>query len=150
MSDALFFLHFFQKKIAHPGLTRNDASTLSQRLIGLLPLVLVRHVPNLRPSSGISRMKASYQAKPSNLQPSKDYKKKGKLASYPFEVQHPFASFKVSGGALADTRTEIVLAENDKVIFKSTGQGRATLQPVVVDLSDYLNQEIYIRIIDNI
>ncbi|AYN69250.1 dehydrogenase [Euzebyella marina] len=79
----------------------------------------------------------------------KDYKKKGKLTSSPFEVQHPFASFKVSGGALADTRVEIVLAENDKVIFKSTGQGRATLQPVVVDLSDYLNQKIYIRIIDN-
>ena len=50
---------------------------------------------------------------------------------------------------MADTRVEIVLAENDKVIFKSTGQGRATLQPVVVDLSDYLNQKIYIRIIDN-
>ncbi|WP_149273131.1 PVC-type heme-binding CxxCH protein [Pareuzebyella sediminis] len=79
----------------------------------------------------------------------KDYKLKGTLTSVPFEVEYPFASFRISGGALADTRAEIVLADTDKVIFKSTGQGRVTMQPVVVDLSDYLNKEIYIRIVDN-
>ncbi len=78
-----------------------------------------------------------------------NYKLKGTLTSVPFEVTHPFASFKVSGGALADTRVELVLAGTDEVVFTSTGQGRATLQPVVVDLGDYLNKEIFIRIIDN-
>ena len=78
-----------------------------------------------------------------------DYKLQGTLTSVTFEVEYPFASFRVSGGALADTRVEIVLANTDEVIFRSTGQGRATMQPVVFDLSDYMKKEIYIRIIDN-
>jgi putative membrane-bound dehydrogenase-like protein len=73
----------------------------------------------------------------------------GTLTSVAFKVTQPFASFKVSGGALQDTRVEILLAQTNKVIFSITGQGRATLQPVVVDLQPYLNQDIYIKIIDN-
>ncbi|WP_020607306.1 PVC-type heme-binding CxxCH protein [Spirosoma spitsbergense] len=73
----------------------------------------------------------------------------GTLTSVPFTVTQPFASFLVSGGALQDTRVELVHAGTDKVIFHSTGQGRATLQPVVVDLKPYMNQAIFIRIIDN-
>lgn len=76
-------------------------------------------------------------------------KQTGTLTSVPFTVTQPFAAFKVSGGALQDTRVEIIQASTDKVIFHSTGQGRATLQPVVVELQPYLNQDIYIRIIDN-
>ncbi|WP_339705930.1 PVC-type heme-binding CxxCH protein [Algoriphagus aquimarinus] len=78
----------------------------------------------------------------------KNYKLTGTLTSVPFQVTQPFASFLVSGGALADTRVELVLAESNEVIYKSTGQGRATLQPVVVDLSSYLDKSIFIRIID--
>lgn len=78
-----------------------------------------------------------------------NYKQIGTLTSVPFTVTQPFAAFRVSGGALQDTRVELVRAGTDKVIFHSTGQGRATLQPVVVDLQPYLNQEIFIRIIDN-
>ncbi|WP_338870804.1 PVC-type heme-binding CxxCH protein [Spirosoma sp. SC4-14] len=76
-------------------------------------------------------------------------KQTGTLTSVAFTVTQPFAAFKVSGGALQDTRVEIVQANTDKVIFHSTGQGRATLQPVVVELQPYLNQDIYIRIVDN-
>lgn len=78
-----------------------------------------------------------------------NYKLTGTLTSAPFTVTQPFAAFRVSGGALQDTRVELVQASTDKVIFHSTGQGRATLQPVVVDLQPYLNQDIFIRIIDN-
>ncbi len=78
-----------------------------------------------------------------------NYKLKGTLSSIPFEVTHPFASFKVSGGALADTRVELVLAENKEVIYKSTGQGNSVMQPVIIDLSNYLKKDIFIRIIDN-
>ncbi|GAB3557950.1 PVC-type heme-binding CxxCH protein [Spirosoma fluminis] len=78
-----------------------------------------------------------------------NYKLTGTLTSVPFKVTQPFAAFNVSGGALQDTRVELVQAGTDKVIFHSTGQGRATLQPVVVDLQPYLNQDIFIRIIDN-
>lgn len=79
----------------------------------------------------------------------KNYKRTGTLTSVPFTVTQPFASFKVSGGALQDTRVEIVQADNNKVIYQITGSGRANLQPVVVELKDVLNKEIFIRIIDN-
>lgn len=78
-----------------------------------------------------------------------NYKLTGTLTSVPFKVTHPFASFLVSGGALQDTRVEIVSDDTKKVIFRSTGQGRATLQPVVIDLKAYLNKNIFIRIVDN-
>lgn len=73
----------------------------------------------------------------------------GTLTSTTFKVTQPFAAFRVSGGALADTRVELVLADTKKVIFSTTGQGRATLQPVVADLKSYLNKNIYIKIVDN-
>lgn len=78
-----------------------------------------------------------------------NYKQTGTLTSVPFPVTQPFAAFRVSGGALQDTRVELVLASTNKVIFQITGQGRATLQPVVVDLKPYLNQQIFIRLVDN-
>ena len=70
----------------------------------------------------------------------KNYQLTGTLTSDCFEVTSPFAAFRVSGGALVDTRVELVLAETDEVIFSSTGQGRATLQPVVADLSPFLGK----------
>ncbi|MBN7813059.1 dehydrogenase [Algoriphagus sp. H41] len=79
----------------------------------------------------------------------KNYTLTGTLTSDPFEVTAPFAAFRVSGGALVDTRVELVLAESQKVIFESTGQGRATLQPVVADLTPFLGQQIQIKVIDN-
>jgi len=78
-----------------------------------------------------------------------NYKLTGTLTSAPFPVTQPFAAFNVSGGALQDTRVELVQAGTNTVIYTITGQGRATLQPAVVDLQPYLNQEIFIRIIDN-
>ena len=79
----------------------------------------------------------------------KDYKRTGTLTSVPFLANHAFASFLVSGGALHDTRVELVQADNNKVFFQITGAGRATLQPVVVDLKEVMNKEIFIRIVDN-
>ncbi|REA57391.1 dehydrogenase [Dyadobacter luteus] len=73
----------------------------------------------------------------------------GQIQSAPFTVTHPFAAFRVSGGALQDTRVELVGAEKQEVLFHITGQGRATLQPVVVDLANYQGKQIFIRIIDN-
>lgn len=79
----------------------------------------------------------------------KNYKSTGTLTSEPFTVTHPFASFLVSGGALQDTRVELVLANTDSVFFQITGSGRATLQPVVVNLKPFLGRSIFIRLIDN-
>jgi putative membrane-bound dehydrogenase-like protein len=79
----------------------------------------------------------------------KNHQFTGVLQSNTFKVSHPWASFLVSGGALVDTRVELVLTQSQKVIFKSTGQGRANLQPVVADLRKYLGKEIFIKIVDN-
>jgi putative membrane-bound dehydrogenase-like protein len=76
------------------------------------------------------------------------YKNVGSLTSVLFPVTHPWASFRVSGGAMEDTRVEILDASN-KVIFSITGSGRLPLQPVVVDLSKVVGETIRIRIIDN-
>jgi putative membrane-bound dehydrogenase-like protein len=73
----------------------------------------------------------------------------GTLTSVPFKVTQPYAAFKVSGGALLDTRVELVEASTGKVFFQITGQGRGTLQPVVVDLQAQLNKDIFIRLVDN-
>lgn len=78
-----------------------------------------------------------------------NYKLTGTLTSVPFKATQPFAAFRVSGGALQDTRVELVLAGTNEIVYHITGQGRATLQPAVVDLQPYLNKEIFIRIIDN-
>ncbi|RYY33987.1 MAG: dehydrogenase, partial [Sphingobacteriaceae bacterium] len=79
----------------------------------------------------------------------KNHKLTGTLTSVPFKVTQPYAAFRISGGALVDTRVELVRADNDSVFFKITGSGRATLQPVVVDLQPLKGKEIYIRLVDN-
>jgi len=78
-----------------------------------------------------------------------NYKLTGTLTSSTFKVTQPYAAFRVSGGALEDTRVEIVEAGTKQIIYHITGQGRATLQPAVVDLRQYLNKDIFIRIVDN-
>lgn len=79
----------------------------------------------------------------------KHYSATGTLTSEPFTVTHPYASFKVSGGALHDTRVELVAEDGEEVFFSITGSGRATLQPVVVDLRAMMGKSLFIRIIDN-
>ncbi len=77
------------------------------------------------------------------------YKQTGTLTSVPFVVTHPYATFRVSGGALQDTRVEILDAAAGEVIFSVTGSGRSILQPVVVDLQSFQGKEIQVRIIDH-
>src|SRR5690625_387395 len=72
----------------------------------------------------------------------------GTLTSVPFEVTHPWASFLVSGGALEGTRVALVDAENDEIFFKITGNGHATLRPVVADRPEKMGRKSKIRIID--
>lgn len=79
----------------------------------------------------------------------KNHKETGTLTSTKFPVTQPFAAFRISGGALQDTRVELVRADNNEVFFQMAGSGRSNLQPVVVDLGSLLNKEIFIRIIDN-
>ena len=73
----------------------------------------------------------------------------GTLTSAPFTVTQPYGSFLVAGGALQDTRVELVRAENDSVYFETSGPDHASLRPVVVDLRPIQGKEIYLRLVDN-
>ncbi len=79
----------------------------------------------------------------------REYHRTGTLTSAVFEVTHPFAAFRVSGGALQETRVELVRADSDSVFYQITGNNHATLRPVVVNLEPHMGKEIFIRIIDN-
>lgn len=85
------------------------------------------------------------------------YPATGMLTSETFEITHPYASFKVSGGALAGVRVELVLAESNDVFFKVSGhvtEGKftsskqAAFRPVVVDLTPHQGKQMFIRIVD--
>lgn len=78
-----------------------------------------------------------------------DYKATGTLTSIPFTVTQPYAAFRVAGGALKDTRVELVHSENDQVYFDISGPDHPGLRPVVVDLRPLQGDAIYIRLIDN-
>lgn len=73
---------------------------------------------------------------------------RGTLTSVPFKVTHPFASFLVAGGAHEATRVEIICVEDQKVLFKISGDESENLRPVVVDLQDHQGREIFIRVVD--
>jgi putative membrane-bound dehydrogenase-like protein len=72
----------------------------------------------------------------------------GTLTSVPFKVTEPYAAFLVAGGSLADTRVELVRADNQQVIFKSSGYNSENLRPVVADLQAQQGKEIFIRLVD--
>lgn len=73
----------------------------------------------------------------------------GTLTSVPFTATQPYAGFLVSGGALTDTRVEIVRAGDNSVFFEISGYDHAALRPVVVDLSPVQGETIYIRLVDH-
>src|SRR5205814_1007178 len=73
---------------------------------------------------------------------------KGTLTSVPFKVTQPWASFLLAGGAWPATRVELVRADTQEVIFKTSGYENETLRPVVVDLKNQVGKEIFIRLVD--
>ncbi len=72
----------------------------------------------------------------------------GTLVSAPFVVTHPWASFLVGGGAHRQTRVELVLQDEGKVIFEARGRNVEDMRRVVVDLRRYQGKTIFIRIVD--
>ncbi len=74
--------------------------------------------------------------------------RRGTLSSLPFHVTHPYASFLVSGGAFASTRVELVLAEENTVVYTISGADQTTFRPAVADLRPYADKNIFIRLVD--
>jgi putative membrane-bound dehydrogenase-like protein len=73
---------------------------------------------------------------------------RGTLVSAPFQVTQPYASFLVSGGAFKSTRVELVLADDQNVLYTISGTDSARLRPAVVDLRPHAGKNIFIRVVD--
>jgi hypothetical protein len=74
---------------------------------------------------------------------------RGTLSSVPFKVAEPYATFLAGGGRGDATRVELVLEENQKVIFHASGTEVEDMSPVVVDLRAYSGKQIFIRLVDD-
>jgi putative membrane-bound dehydrogenase-like protein len=72
----------------------------------------------------------------------------GTLTSVPFKAAHRWASFLMNGGPWAETRVELLTADDKKVFFKISGAESEELRPVVVDLEKQVGKEIVIRVVD--
>src|SRR5262249_23309230 len=75
-------------------------------------------------------------------------KPQGALASVPFKVTHPWASFLVGGGPWAETRVELIRNDTQRVVFRASGIEEENLRRVVVDLNKLMGKEIFIRLVD--
>ena len=73
----------------------------------------------------------------------------GTLTSAAFKVAQPWAAFLVAGGSQEGTRVELIRADDQKVIFKTSGRNSENLRPIVVDLQAHVGKEIFIRLVDN-
>lgn len=87
-----------------------------------------------------------------------NYQAKGTLTSETFDITHPWAAFKVAGGAQENVRVELYLSDSSKPFFQISGPvthghisgpGNATFRPVVVDLRPYAGRKMYIKLVDN-
>jgi len=72
----------------------------------------------------------------------------GTLTSATFVVAKPWASFLVGGGKSPATRVEIVLADGQRVIFQTSGADYESMQRLAVDLSAYVGERIFVRLVD--
>ncbi|MEX0599025.1 MAG: PVC-type heme-binding CxxCH protein, partial [Rhodothermales bacterium] len=72
----------------------------------------------------------------------------GRLQSAPFEVTHPYAAFLIAGGAFEGTHVELRRADDGTIFYSISGHDGASLRPVVVDVSEYMGEDIFIEIVD--
>ncbi len=72
----------------------------------------------------------------------------GTLTSAPFVLAQPWVSFLIGGGASAATRVEVVLAEDQRVLFQSSGANYESMQRLAVDLSAYVGERVFVRLVD--
>ena len=72
----------------------------------------------------------------------------GTLTSAAFRVTQPFASFLIAGGSLDTTCVELVRKDSGRLISRHRGRRHETFEPVSVDLSEHVGEEIFIRVVD--
>lgn len=90
----------------------------------------------------------------SHISPGKDGlqrptdQRKGKLTSKPIDLKHRYLHFLLGGGN-HNNRTGVQILVNGKVVQQRTGFNSNPMRPVSLDLKDWLNQKIQIRVIDD-
>ncbi|MBX3420278.1 MAG: DUF1080 domain-containing protein [Pirellulaceae bacterium] len=72
----------------------------------------------------------------------------GTLTSVAFRVSQPYAAFLIGGGNSPQTRVELFVEGQAKPFFVASGKQTEKLSPVVVDLREVLNKQVYIRLVD--
>lgn len=75
-------------------------------------------------------------------------KPQGILRSVPFAVTHPWASFLIGGGPWPETCVELVRADSNEVISRTSGGEQENLQRIAVDLRKHRDKKIFIRLVD--
>ncbi len=82
---------------------------------------------------------------------SKSDQAQGTLTSAKFKLQHPFASFLIAGGNQPSTRVDVLTVDAsgaEKVIGTAVGDRREQMRRVIVDLSDHVGKEVFVRLVD--
>ena len=74
---------------------------------------------------------------------------KGTLSSVPFRLTRPYLSFLIGAGSGVGTRAEVVRAENGAVVAKASGDDTEDMRRVSFDLTAYVGQDIFIRLVDD-
>ena len=74
---------------------------------------------------------------------------KGSMHSLAFELSAPWVSFWVGGGASAALRVELVRERDDKVLIGTSGGNDEALRPVRFDLTPYVGERVYLRLVDD-
>jgi putative membrane-bound dehydrogenase-like protein len=72
----------------------------------------------------------------------------GTLTSAPFVVTRPWASFLIGGGPYQDTCVELLRADTNAVISRTSGLAEEDMLRVAVDLREHLGREIVVRLVD--
>ena len=74
----------------------------------------------------------------------------GTLTSAPFKLEKPWISFMIGGGKNRDeVYVAVSLAKNGTEIFRATGEESESMRRVNFDASQYLGQDLSIKIVDN-
>ena len=78
--------------------------------------------------------------------------RQGVLTSTTFRVTHPYASFRIGGGAFTSTRVELVVrgarSAAEEIVYTISGADRPLLRPAVVDLRAHAGKEMFVRLVD--
>ena len=73
----------------------------------------------------------------------------GTLTSPPFKLTSPWVSFLVGGGASEKTQVQIILAEDQSILFNTTGKNTENMHRVSVNLGKYLNKQGQVKLVDD-